>query len=775
MDEGYTRLGQATLAELLVTAIAKAPLAVSVLDPEGVVLYANESFSDLTGLNRGEAVGRRSPEWTWIESDDRAPLVRSKLEKGEAVTLTVKAYRSNGIKFWDQIVLFPVGNQGLIVSISRDATVHKNREAQLIQANEYTKAVISSVGQGLFGVDQKGALVFMNQKASEILGWEEEELIGQEVHDFIHIHDQRIVDRDRCPLYRALTSREVVKSEELFQKKDKSWIQVSVTVTPIEQKGSIMGAVVVFDEMTNRKKFEAVLHEMARFNSAILSSIPFGIVVFDLNGAVEFANRAFLRRFNRFMDDVQGRILKDVMGEWLFEAIGIEALVSKAAESGEEVSVEDSTALSPEDGRELHFDVTVAPLPGEMDAPRSRFMLIIDDITDEKLYEKNLLEAARLETVGRLAGGIAHDYNNILTGILGLSELAMSSVDPASQLFSDLSNIRKLGQRAKHLTSQLLAFGRRQPISPKSISINELITSKQKILETILGEAIALELRLEEGLPLVHADPHQLEQILLNLTLNARDAIPRTGLVSIVTRTAELDHEHFRSRGVKGRPGRYALLEFSDNGKGIKREHQARIFEPFFSTKEDGDIKGSGLGLASVYGIVKQHDGFIWVNSEEGKGTTFEIYIPAAEAEGAQSLAGVEQKGAERGELKVLVVEDEPQVLDITTRMLTQGGFDVVTASSPQRALEIVAGSHQDIGLLITDVILPGMDGLQLFREIKKRIPSIKVVFMSGYTREVIVQKGLMDEDTVLIEKPFTSSDLMAAIEKVISGAREGG
>ncbi len=393
----------------------------------------------------------------------------------------------------------------------------------------------------------------------------------------------------------------------------------------------------------------------------------------------------------------------------------------------------------------------------------------IDDLKQsqsERLeLEAQFRQAQKMEAVGQLAGGIAHDFNNLLLVIMGQCEMLAGRLGKDDPLYKGLLQIRECGERAAGLTRQLLTFSRKQIMEPQVLDLNALIVNLEKMLCRLLGEDVELETLLAPDLGRVKVDPGQLEQVIVNLAVNARDAMPRGGRLTIESADVELDQEYAVNH-VAVEPGHYVMIAVSDNGIGMDEETQARVFEPFFTTKARGD--GTGLGLSTAYGIVKQSKGSIWCYSEPDKGTTFKVYLPRIEEEVSTQPVMNQVKELPRGSETVLVVEDDDSVRLLVETKLTDLGYTVIPATSGEEALESARGWEDPIGLLLTDVILPGMNGAELAGELTAARPGTKVIFMSGYTDNVIIHHGMLDEGVHLIQKPFTMQTLAMKVREVI-------
>jgi signal transduction histidine kinase/CheY-like chemotaxis protein len=378
--------------------------------------------------------------------------------------------------------------------------------------------------------------------------------------------------------------------------------------------------------------------------------------------------------------------------------------------------------------------------------------------------EDQLRQAHKMESIGRLAGGVAHDFNNILTGIGGYTELVLDRLDTASPLREDLGEVQRLAKRAADLTQQLLAFSRRQPLEPRILNLNDTVADTSKMLKRVIGEDIDFQFAPAPDLGNVRADPGQIEQILMNLAVNSRDAMPTGGKLTIETANIELDAE-YAGRHVAVAPGPYVMLAVSDTGCGMDAATKERLFEPFFTTKEKG--KGTGLGLATVYGIVKQHGGNIWVYSEPGKGATLKIYLPRV-AEAVSNVGPAVEPETARGEEMILVVEDEAPVYAFAERVLKARGYAVVIARSAEEAQRVFSVQEKTVSLLLTDVVLPGMNGRVLYDLLKSKKPDLKVLYMSGYTDNAIVHQGVLDAGITFIQKPFTTEMLARKVRQVL-------
>ncbi|MHB1349436.1 MAG: response regulator [Desulfobulbus sp.] len=494
---------------------------------------------------------------------------------------------------------------------------------------------------------------------------------------------------------------------------------------------------------------------------SLLDALPDSLTLMDKDLKVHWANSAALKLFGKRKEGLIGHRCFSLHSQGAEPCQDCPVTASFA--SGEPASLVTPTA----DGR--IWDLRSIPLRddhGEI----SRVIELGRDITEHRKLEAQLRQAQKMESVGRLAGGIAHDFNNMLTIMIGYGEQVMSQLKEENQARSDIAEMVKAARRSAELTRQLLAFSRQQAVLPQVIDLNKRINSGLKMLKRLVGEDIDLHFIPAVKLDMIYIDPGQIEQILANLTVNARDAIVGTGLIRIETGNIVLDESYctFHEGFV---PGDYVVVTFSDTGSGMDQDTQQKIFEPFFTTKEEG--KGTGLGLATVYGIVKQNNGFINVYSEPGEGTTFKIYFPRHRGSaGGRKEVRMEQVSG--GSETLLLVEDEGQILAMCKRLLEKQGYRVLAAGSPEEALTLSRQFAGEIHLLVSDLIMPHMNGRELYEQIHGCRPGIRLLIMSGYTADIIAKRGGLVEGDHFIQKPFTNTDFIGKVAQVLAQGQNG-
>ncbi|MDQ3819185.1 MAG: response regulator [Acidobacteriota bacterium] len=483
----------------------------------------------------------------------------------------------------------------------------------------------------------------------------------------------------------------------------------------------------------------------------------------DIIGYITSINRAGARFFGRPSEELIGKHIGELLGvsePERFVTIAVEEL-RQSMQWRQQIEVKDHS------GSIRWLDMSrslILDNRGEVVGVRG----ISRDITEQKQLEEQFRQSQKLESVGQLAGGIAHDFNNLLTVITGYSDLLQRRIEQENPLRRNVDEIRKAAERASSLTRQLLAFSRKQILQPVVLNLNDTVANMDKMLQRLIGEDIHLVTILDHKLDKVKTDPGQIEQVIMNLAVNARDAMPKGGKLTIETKNVYLDEAYAR-RHVTVKPGAHVMLAVSDTGTGMDAEIQARIFEPFFTTKEQG--KGTGLGLSMVYGIVKQSGGNIWVYSEPGHGTTFKIYLPVVEEAGDRKELSLDAPGIARGTETILLGEDDEAGRVLLQDILETEGYTILEARNGSEALQMCERHKGEINLLMTDVVMPGMSGRQLVERLTEKYGDVKVLYMSGYTDNAIVHHGVLDPGVAFLQKPFTPEAVARKVREVLDAA----
>ena len=541
-------------------------------------------------------------------------------------------------------------------------------------------------------------------------------------------------------------------------KKDGSIIEVEISSHSLNFRGAEAELILAHD-ITMRSKGEVRLFQsQERFAKAFRSS-PVGITISsEADGRYLDVNPAFLKIMGYERDEMLGRTAAElkIWADLEQRKVMIDQL--KTHQHSKPMRARFRT-------RSGQFRVVeVAAERIQLD-DEPCILAIIHDITEAKQLEQQFLQAQKMEAVGRLAAGVAHDFNNMLGVIIGYSEIAKERLDSGNPAQKYLQEIKMAGDRAVALTQQLLAFSRQQVLEPRNLNLNSVVHHASRMLLHMLGEDIALVFRPTEPLGSVNADLSQIEQVLMNLVVNARDAMPKGGKIILETANVALDQTYEQDHQPV-RPGRYVMLSFTDTGAGMDEATLAQAFEPFFTTKEPG--KGTGLGLSTVYGIVRQSGGYIWANSELGLGTTFKIYLPCVD-QPAERLDPVKADYTPPAATEtVLVVEDEPALRNLTVQVLKNSGYRVLTAESAARTLALARQYDNPIDILLTDVVMPDLAGPDLVSEMKKIRPDMKVLYMSGYSRDAMIEQGILGNDSTLILKPFSTRALLNKMRAVL-------
>jgi two-component system cell cycle sensor histidine kinase/response regulator CckA len=631
-----------------------------------------------------------------------------------------------------------------------DISKNPNHEFDKIQ---YLQSILENITDIVTIIDVDGTVRYESSSLSPILGYEPEELIGKNAFSFVHPEDYKNVFQT---FLQGLGNKgKVAKVEVRFKHKDGTWRNLECIGKNLLFDPQVRGVVVSSRDISERRKDE----NQIRLQAEALEAASNSIVITDIAGSITWVNSAFTKMTGYSFSEVMGknpRILKS--GE---QAVKVYEELWKTILAGETWVGE---LINRRKDGTLYFEKqTITPVRNR-EGDITYFIAIKEDISAGKKLEAQFRQAQKMEAVGRLAGGVAHDFNNLLTIILWQSDMLMANfTDKNDPKYHSASEIKIAGQRAAALTRQLLAFSRKQIFQIKVLDLNEIVRGVDKMIRRLLGEDIELVTLFGQGLKNVQVDAAQIEQVIMNLAVNARDAMPSGGKIVLETEQVKID-----SQGASRYPGlvagEYLLLKVKDTGTGMTEEVKAHLFEPFFTTKENG--KGTGLGLATCYGIMKQSKGFIYVDSQIGKGSTFLVFLPPAEEQPAQ-LEKTKEIQLPKGTETILIAEDEDLVRGLAVQVLSRQGFKILEARNGLDALKIAEEYKEAIHLIITDMVMPYMGGGELAEKFRVRFPKTKIMFTSGYTDNSAVKKWL-DQGCRFVQKPYTYSELLLTVREIL-------
>ena len=636
--------------------------------------------------------------------------------------------------------------------------------------------LLETLPDAVVAVDRDGTIVQVNSQTQELFGYDRDELIGQKVEMLVPESYRRQHHHHRETFAQTPKTRRMGADLDLYgRRRNGSEFPVEISLSPVStEKGAFVLSAIrdisdrkrIAEELrrANEELHRRTTEQLGEYRSrlaSIIDSSEDAILSKDLNGTITSWNKGAERIYGYTPEEVVGKHISLLTPS--DRPHEIPEILRKIAR-GERIEHHESVRVT-KDGRHLDVSVSVSPLrnaAGDIVGASA----IARDITAQKRSEGQLRQSQKMEAIGRLAGGVAHDFNNVLGIINACAEFLRDRIDPAAEPSLYVENIKKAIERGTSLTKQMLAFSRTSAIQPRVLDLNERLRDISKLLRPLLGDDIEILIVPRTPSAIVEADPGQLDQIVVNLAVNARDAMPRGGKFILETGAVRLDAS-FAEQHQAMAPGKYVMLAVSDTGSGMDEATVSRIFEPFFTTKEAG--KGTGLGLATVYGIVKQSAGHILVYSEPGHGTTFKIYLPSAEHKiGAGSKPEVETVSPKRQGTTILLVEDDEIMRSLTRKLLQEHGYTVIEADDGKSALEWVESHPNPIDLLLTDVVMRRMSGPELVERLNASHPTLKVVYMSGYTGELMANREVLKSGVTLLEKPFSRTALLNTIHTTL-------
>jgi PAS domain S-box-containing protein len=735
---------------------------------DGRFKQVNPACEKVLGYSREELLA--IPFLNLIHPDDKQAFfgTLSRVMKGESVLdAECRCRCKNGSYKWLQINSVGVPAEELIYLVARDITESKRVRETLDKNRQLLDSVLKNSLDGIVAVeavrDKQGDLMdfrflLVNPAAERLLGKPAEELVG---HGLLYTFPDIVLDGIFEPLTRIVESGESLDFEySAVRGREMRWFRVAGV-----KLGD--GLVMSYLDVTERKMAEARMERLGREHAAVLNSVTEGVHWIGVDGKIKFENRAAAQFLGYEVSELLGQPAHPTMHHTRAggDAYPVDECPIYATLRDGLVRRVNDEVFWRKDGTSFPVEYTTTPIRDD-EGQLAGAVVVFTDVTDRKRIEDRLFQSQKMETVGKLAGGIAHEFNSILTAIIGQSELLLNDLPSSSPMIKSAIEIRQAANRAATLTRQLLAYGRKQILQPEFLDLNEVVNDLIGTLQHLMNHTVDVCLIPTLGLKLVKIDPGQIEQVIVSLAMNAADAMPNGGRLTLETANVTLDEEYVRSvPGLKA--GDYVMLAMTDSGIGMSDEVRAAVFEPFFSTKGVG--QGTGLGLATCYGIIRQSEGHITVYSEICRGTTFKIYLPQAELVEQVPLSRLVAPDLPRGTETILLAEDDPSLREMSATLLRRLGYTVLTAVDGIEALSLK--QQRDIGhidLLFTDVVMPHMSGKELSDRIQRIYPQTKILFTSAYTENAIVHHGVLNPGVMLLQKPFTPSALANKIREVL-------
>jgi PAS domain S-box-containing protein len=727
---------------------------ISVLDSDGTILYASPAHERHLGLRPSELIGQKASAFAHPDDVDAFPSAdQSGAPLAEHRGIVRYRHRDGHWAIVEASVSAVAQNNGgaSAVVVSRDVTEQVRAEEALREREALYRALLIHGSDLIAILSPAGDLIYQSPSGKSMFGYEPDELMGTSVFELLHPDDLTYGQEVLAAAIADPTHTRI--AEVRFRRGDGGWAVGECTVTNMLDNPAVHGIVVNTRDVTERAQAESALRESERRFRAVFECSLDAVLLVDDDRVFVDANPAACELFATSCEKLSGRRLEE------FSAAPPKRIDEGWAAFIAEGRSEAEWLILREDGTErlVDYRATANILPGQ-------HLAVLRDITDRRRLEEQLRQSQKMDAIGQLAGGVAHDFNNLVTVVAGYAALALNRSDISAAVQADLVQIQRAADRAAELTQQLLAFGRRRTLRLTVVQPNDLVNDAAPMLKRLIGEHIVFQLVLDPDLNAVHADATGIDQILMNLAVNAGQAMPKGGTLTIATANVLVEEEAARSLDVD--PGHYVAVGVADTGSGMDSETAARAFEPFFTTKEPGE--GTGLGLATVHGIAKQTGGWVSLDSEVGRGTTVTVYLPATDDEVAvdsDHRVDVDVSGTET----VLVVDDDEAVRNVVAEMLAQHGYEVVSAMTPEDAIRMVEqGLRPDV--LVSDVVMPKVGGRELAERLSELHPELHVVLSSGYT-----EHGLLDGESstlkrcpLFLQKPFSADQLAGAIREVL-------
>jgi two-component system cell cycle sensor histidine kinase/response regulator CckA len=757
------------------TALDAAANAIVITDHNGTIQSVNPAFTALTGYTAPEAVGQNPRILKGGKQDDAFYRnLWQTISSGQVWSGELTNRRKDGGLYAEEMTITPLRNAaGVIaryIAIKQDITGRKQAEEAVRQSEEQLRAMFELASVGIAQADPRtGQWLRVNQKMCEITGYSVGELLQMRVPNITYPEDRQAdreaferVVRGEAPAYRM---------EKRYIRKDGALAWVNVNMTVIRNAaGQPTRTVAAIEDITERKRAEEALREIEFRLARAMSlaqlvaweyDVASGLFTFsdsyyalhgttaELEGGNLMSAEVFARKY---LHPDDAHLVADEIGKAVATAVP-------------DYRTQLESRIFRRDG-ELRYVLVNISITKDAAGRTIQIHGANQDVTERRHLEAQLIQSQKLETVGRLAGGVAHEFNSILTAIIGQSELLLNDLPPGDSLCKNATEIRKAADRAATLTRQLLAYGRKQLLQPEILNLNSVLAGMASTLGHLMGRGADMRIVPASGLKAVKADVGQIEQVIMNMAINAADAMPNGGKLTLETANVTLDQEYV-SRFPELKAGEYVMLAITDTGTGMSKEAKARVFEPFFSTKGVG--RGTGLGLSTCYGIIKQSGGHISVHSESGRGTAFKIYLPQVEPQTKIPIQRLDSPDLPRGTEAILLVEEDPALREMAATLLGRLGYTVSTAANGVEALNLTHPQGRGhIDLLFTDVAMPHVNGRELSERVRALYPHIRILFTSAYTENAIVHQKMLNQGVALLRKPFTPSALALKVREVL-------
>ena len=751
----------------LTLAVDQSPASIFITDSRGTIQYVNHKFTEITGYSAAEAIGQ-TPRLlkSGLTPPEYYRALWSTIQAGSTWHAEIQNRRKSGQLYWDEVTISPIrdanGAIARFLAVQEDITDRKRTEQALRERDERFQQLADNINEVFFVQDiQFRETLYISPAYEKVWG-----RTCQSLYDDPRSFLDPVPPEDQARLIASIARNQQgedggdVDFRVVRPDGDVRWM-LAHAVPVRNAQGEVYRIAGVALDITERRRAEEALRANEQRLRTLFETVHLLVLGLDVQGDVEYVNPFFLEVTGYTRDEMIGRSWFEFLPKAQRESL--QGVFGELIKSEAHSHYENPIVTKKGEERLIAWNNTV---PRDAQGRPTGTLSIGEDITERQRLEQQLRQAQKMEAIGRLAGGVAHDFNNVLTAIFGYTDLMSEDLPPDSPLQPDVAEVRKAAQRAAGLTRQLLAFSRQQVLEPVVLNANDLIEDFEKMLGRMIGEDVEVRLALARDLGNVRADPGQVQQVLMNLVVNARDAMPTGGKLLIETANADLSQPYVELHQPVV-PGQYVMLAVTDTGVGMSADLKTRIFEPFFTTKDKG--KGTGLGLSTVYGIVKQSGGYVWVYSELGRGTTFKIYLPRVDAP-AQPPSVPREATRLTGTETILIAEDDEILRRLTKGLLEKAGYRVLEAENAALALAAARAHPGPIHLLLADVVMPGGSGRDLARQLAESRPDMEVLYVSGYTDDAIVHHGMLEPGLNFLPKPFTPAALARKVRDVLDG-----